>query len=89
MINVPKWPGVTGRPSPLTALKRGHLDDHPSLLAHGETTLHTPWMWCVFMGRRNKDACNYLVYNSTHKTIACTCKHVRHIQLVALVMAVQ
>lgn len=30
VINVPKWPRVTSRPSPVTALKRGHLHDHPS-----------------------------------------------------------
>lgn len=30
VINVPKWPRVTGRPSPLTALKRGRLCNHPS-----------------------------------------------------------
>lgn len=30
VINVPKWPRVTGRPSPLTALKRGRLRNHPS-----------------------------------------------------------
>lgn len=30
MINVPKWPRVTGRPSPVTALKRGHLQHHLS-----------------------------------------------------------
>lgn len=30
VINVRKWPRVTGRPSPVTALKRGHLHNHPS-----------------------------------------------------------
>lgn len=30
VINVPKWPRVTGRPSPMNALKRGHLHNHPS-----------------------------------------------------------
>lgn len=34
VINVPKWPRVTGGPSPLTALKRGRLRNHPS---HGRT----------------------------------------------------
>lgn len=37
VINVPKWPRVTDRPSPVTALKRGHLNDHPS---HRHTQKH-------------------------------------------------
>lgn len=31
VINVPEWLGVTSRSSPVTALKRGHPHDHPSL----------------------------------------------------------
>lgn len=38
VINVAKWPRVTGRASPVTALKRGHLHDHPS---HRHTDTHS------------------------------------------------
>lgn len=63
VINVPKWPRVTGRASPVTALKRGHLHDHPS---HRRTQIHTPCQCVcaclrVSMHRLNIGANNYSV----------------------------
>lgn len=47
VINVPKWPRVTVRPSPLTALKRGRLRNHPS---HRRTHTGTKLpCQCVYM----------------------------------------
>lgn len=65
VINVPKWPRVTGRPSPVTALKRGHLHDHPSRRQIQTHTLHTPCQCmrvCVCMYGLNNGTHSYLVY---------------------------
>lgn len=48
VINVPKWPRVTGRPSPVTALKIGHLHNHPS---HTNTATHR---LCTYASARVK-----------------------------------
>lgn len=69
VINVPKWPRVTGRPSPVTALKRGHLHDHPS---HRRAQTHCYTLpvsvclcVCVASGL-NKSVNDYLAYKHLH-----------------------
>lgn len=46
VINVRKWPRVTGRPSPVPALKRGHLHNHPSHW-HTQTQSYTLLVGCL------------------------------------------
>lgn len=70
VINVPKWPRVTGRPSPVTALKRGHLHNHPS---HRHTRTHSYTLlvsvcvcFCVSKYGLNKYSPNCCSYACIH-----------------------
>lgn len=68
VINVPKWPRVTDRPSPVTALKRGHLHNHPShTRTHWRTATHSSAVFVcvcaslfVFICKWNKSISIYL-----------------------------
>ena len=79
VINVPKWPRVTGRASPVTALKRGHLHDHPS---HRHTQIHTPCQ-CVCMPTCEyaaiKHWCQQLLSIRTHASRSSTHVNIRHV----------
>ena len=71
VINVPKWPEVTGRPSPVTALKRGHLHDHPS---HRSTQTHRYTLALCVCGL-NKSRHGYLVYKGIHSHMQSYYEH--------------
>lgn len=76
VINVPKWPRVTDRPSPVTALKIGHLHNHPS---HTRTQTHSHplpssvcvcmcTLMCVYVRIKQKCYYNYLIFKAnTHR----------------------
>lgn len=74
VINVPKWPRVTSRPSPVTALKRGHLHDHPSQRrTHRHHYARSLSLFvcvcaqlCVRVFGLNKDVFNYYERIHTH-----------------------
>lgn len=89
VINVPKWPWVTGRPSPVTALKRGHLHNHPSH-RHTQTqscTLRVSVCVCmcllvrIYMWIKQATATNCLLCTcmQPHESIHGAHKHVWHI----------
>lgn len=82
VINVPKWPRVTGRPSPVTALKRGHLHDHPSRRQIQTHTLHTPCQCmrvcvCMYVWIKQRYpqlfGIQILIYTATCKYTISTC----------------